>query len=100
MALTYKPKVWASLFFRLNENSQPMTILISHLQLDHCLNNNIANFRIMLLNLLCSALIVFAIATLQESEGALILNVPSEIQEQRRKKSLSISFKTLALKSY
>jgi hypothetical protein len=52
------------------------------------------NFKMILLNLLYGAIIVFAIVALQKSGGALVLNVPSKILEERCKKSLSNSLKT------
>ena len=96
LLMTLTPIVWFSLFFRLNESSrkQLTTTLISHLQLDYCLSTNMANFRIMLLNILCGAMAFFAIVALQKSGGVLAFNAPSEIQEERSKKSLSTSFKT------
>jgi hypothetical protein len=48
-------------------------------------------------NLLYGVAIAFAIVALQKNGGALAINVSSEIQEERCKKSLSTSFKTSLL---
>jgi hypothetical protein len=47
------------------------------------------NVKIMLLNLVCGATIVVAIVSLQKCGSALCINAFSEIQKERRKKSLS-----------
>jgi hypothetical protein len=52
-----------------------------------------ANFKIILLNILCGASINFAIVNLKKNKDSLVLNVPSEIQEERLKESSSTSFK-------
>jgi hypothetical protein len=53
------------------------------------------NFKMMFLNLICGTAIVIAIViaivSLQKCSGALCINVLSEIQEERCKKSLSTS---------
>jgi hypothetical protein len=73
---TSTPKVWVSLLFKLNVNMQR--------QLFSFFYNwaIIANFRVILLNILCNTTIVLATTTLQKAGSAFVLNV--QVRSKKR----------------